>query len=73
MAQSPNIMHWSTEARKQAAATARESSRLLNEREAGSAKVTPLPPKTDPDIRRKMQEAHASAARTIVAARPIEG
>lgn len=45
VAQSPNVLHWSAEARKQAAANARESSRMLHEREAGSAKCTPLPPK----------------------------
>ncbi|CAM9233024.1 unnamed protein product, partial [Choristocarpus tenellus] len=41
--QSPNVLHWSPEARRAAATTAREASRLAQERDAGSAKVTPLP------------------------------
>lgn len=45
----------------------------MSEREAGSAKVTPLPLKTDPEVRKKMEEAHASAARTAAAARAMEG
>ena len=43
--QKANVLHWSSETRKQAEATAREASRIFSERIAGSAKVIPLPPK----------------------------
>lgn len=45
MPQSTNIMHWSSEARRQAAASALEAKRVASQRDAGSAKVSLLPPK----------------------------
>lgn len=48
MPQSTNIMHWSSEARRQAAASALEAKRVASQRDAGSAKVSILPPKVRP-------------------------
>lgn len=43
--QQADVMHWSSEARKMAEATARDASMMINDTVAGSAKATPLPPK----------------------------
>lgn len=51
--QKPAGIHWSTELRRQASASARERSRVESEMEAGSARCTPLPPKVSPILSNK--------------------
>ncbi|CAM9198292.1 unnamed protein product, partial [Scytosiphon promiscuus] len=72
MPQSTNVLHWSSEARRQAAATALEAKRITSLREAGSAKVSTLPPKKDLDGLKKIQKAHFIAAKAVAAARGSE-
>ncbi|CAN0379296.1 unnamed protein product, partial [Ectocarpus fasciculatus] len=69
MPQSTNVMHWSSEARRQAAASALEAKRIASLRQAGSAKVSTLPPKKDINGLMKIQKAHMSAAKMVAACR----
>eukprot|EP00903_Cladosiphon_okamuranus_P009091 g8689.t1 len=73
MPQSTNIMHWSSEARRQAAASALEAKRVASQRDAGSAKVSLLPPKKDLDGLLKIEKAHNAAKAVAAAKEPATG
>ncbi|CAN0522397.1 unnamed protein product [Ectocarpus sp. 12 AP-2014] len=73
MPQSTNVLHWSSEARRQAAASALEAKRIAGLRQAGSAKVSTLPPKKDINGLMKIQKAHMSAAKMVAASRVSDG
>lgn len=60
MPQSTNVMHWSSEARRVAAASALEAKRVASQRDAGSAKVSLLPHKVRRSGARKRDDTYGT-------------